>query len=219
MKIIILFDLDDTLYQEIDFLKSGYRKISALVEQRYGIAAEAVYSKMLEWYLRGEKDVFGLMNEHFGLDNPIIDYLNIYRYHKPDISLSASVYDTLSELSRNCVLGIISDGRKVNQWNKIKALGLMEFIDEENVIISEDFGYEKPSEANYKYFMNRFPDCEYVYVGDNLQKDFIAPNALGWETICLLDNGQNIHSQDFNLPSSFLPHKYVRSLSELKNLI
>ena len=56
-----------------------------------------------------------------------------------------------------------------------------------------------PALANYEYFVKRYPGCnDFIYVGDNPDKDFIAPKTLGWETICLKDDGSNIHKQDFS---------------------
>ena len=65
--------------------------------------------------------------------------------------------------------------------------------------------------ANEKY--------KYYYIGDNTKKDFIAPNKLGWETICLRDNGLNIHQQNFNLDSSFLPKYMINNLAEIVKIV
>ena len=49
---IIAFDLDDTLYQEIDFVMSGYRAVSRFVEKEYGYAdAFAVLSEAYRKHL------------------------------------------------------------------------------------------------------------------------------------------------------------------------
>lgn len=65
--------------------------------------------------------------------------------------------------------------------------------------------------------MNRYPECrDFTYVGDNPRKDFIAPNALGWLTVCLKDDGRNIHKQDFtSITALALPKKTIESLKEL----
>ena len=214
---VICFDLDDTLYKEIDYLKSGYRKIAELIAKRYRLSCDDVYDKMYNWYRSGE-NAFSKVNDYYGLDNPIGDYLNVYRYHHPNISLSKGVSETLGSLKdQGCMLGIISDGRTITQRNKIEALGLDLFFDDDNIIISEEFGSEKPSLANYHYFMKKYPDAEsFTYVGDNPRKDFIAPNKLGWKTICLLDDGNNIHRQDYDsLDLSFLPQCVIKSINEL----
>lgn len=94
-------------------------------------------------------------------------------------------------------IGLITDGRSVQQRNKIEVLGLKRWIDEEDIVISEEFGSEKPALENYAYFMKRYLKChDFTYVGDNLKKDFIAPNSLGWMTVCLKDDGRNIHKQN-----------------------
>ncbi len=83
------------------------------------------------------------------------------------------------------------------------------------VIISEEFGTAKPCKKNYEVFVDENIK-DYFYIADNVSKDFIAPNQLGWTTICLLDKGQNIHKQNFNIQKDYLP-KYI--ISELKELV
>lgn len=92
-------------------------------------------------------------------------------------------------------------------------------MDMSNIIVAEEFGSEKPAERNYLYFSKKYPDTRYVYVGDNPEKDFLAPNRLGWETICLLDNGENIHRQDFSLSVEYLPHYKVRTFDEILEIL
>ena len=76
------------------------------------------------WYQRG-KNAFAELNEKYGIDNPLSDYLNIYRYHHPNISLMQEVSETLDALKEaGCELGVITDGREITQRQKIEALGL-----------------------------------------------------------------------------------------------
>jgi putative hydrolase of the HAD superfamily len=108
-------------------------------------------------------------------------------------------------------LGILTDGRSTTQRNKIKALGLDLWISE--VVISEEFGSHKPDPRNYQYFEKVFPGGEYIYVGDNLCKDFVAPNSMGWKTVVLLDRGKNIHKQRFgNLKPGCCPQYALEAL-------
>lgn len=114
-------------------------------------------------------------------------------------------------------IGLITDGRSVQQRNKIEALGLLRWIDENDTIISEEFGSEKPTTENYLYLMKRYPDChDFTYVGDNVKKDFIAPNALGWNSICLRDDGRNIHKQGSEeLATAMKPKRWIESFAEV----
>ncbi|MCI7556732.1 MAG: HAD family hydrolase [Bacteroidales bacterium] len=221
---VICFDLDDTLCKEIDYLKSAYREIAEYsAEHCHGcsvpvaVLAHKAYDVMIAAYQEGQ-NAFDVLNSFLGLDLPIADYLYIYRNHMPKIALCEDVVRTLDALKAEGVrIGLITDGRSVQQRNKIEALGLGRWIENADIVISEEIGSEKPALANYEYFMKRYPECQdFTYVGDNPRKDFIAPNALGWQTICLMDDGRNIHRQDFaSTPALALPEKTIKSLKEL----
>ena len=57
-------------------------------------------------------------------------------------------------------------------------------------------------------------NANFYYIGDNVVKDFIAPNQLGWTTICLLDNGQNIHKQ-IPVEDEMKPQYEIENFDEL----
>ncbi len=196
---VICFDLDDTLYKEIDFLKSAYREIALRAAQGDRRLADRAYTEMLQAYKDG-CNAFLRLNEWLGLTIPVVDYLAMYRTHRPDIYLEEDVVATLDALkTAGHTIALITDGRSVQQRNKMAALGLNRWIDDGDIVISEEIGSEKPAEANYRWVMERHPEAErFVYVGDNPAKDFIAPNRLGWTSVCLIDNGENIHPQRFD---------------------
>ena len=221
---VICFDLDDTLCKEIDYLKSAYREIAEYAAEHchgcsvpVSVLANKAYDVMIAAYQEGQ-NAFDVLNSFLGLDLPIGDYLYIYRNHKPKIALCEDVVRTLDALKAEGVrIGLITDGRSVQQRNKIEALGLGRWIETADIVVSEEFGSEKPALANYEFFMKRYPECQdFTYVGDNPRKDFIAPNTLGWITICLMDDGRNIHRQDFtSTPEQALPKKTIESLKDL----
>lgn len=224
--IVICFDLDDTLSKEIAYLQSAYYEIAAFAAEHCSgcqtplmVLEQKGYEVMMNAYQTGN-NAFVALNNFLGLDLSISDYLAIYRNHIPAISLPEAIRSTLVRLQEaDCILGIITDGRSVQQRNKIKALNLDKVILDSNIIISEEFGTEKPAEANYRYFMERYPDADlFVYVGDNPKKDFLAPNRLGWLTIGVKDNGENIHSQQLYYPEEYQPKKWIVDFSELLSL-
>lgn len=111
---------------------------------------------MLRAYHEG-KNTFDELNSFLGLSIHVKDYLDIYRNFKPTWQLLPEVSDLLNRLKEDgCILGLISDGRSVQQRNKFNALGLNRWINNNDVVISEEFGSEKPSLANYEYFMKRY---------------------------------------------------------------
>ena len=153
-KKVVVFDLDDTLYKEFDFVKSAYQEIADYVGH------PELFPQMMQWMKAGD-NVFKKVNICLGKDTPIPKYLDIYRNHYPIISLSNGVADTLTELKyRKVILGLITDGRSISQRNKIKALGLERWIEEKNIIISEEFGSEKTDEKNFHFLLW----CSYFYL-------------------------------------------------------
>lgn len=218
-KQVVCFDLDDTLYKECNYLKSAFQEIAAYINRHCGVSEETVYSEMISAWNEGKSPFQEICARH-GIGITVEQCLQIYRKHHPNISLDDKTSYTLKALHANgCTLGLITDGRSITQRNKIEALGLHAFFQEEHIIISEEFGSAKPSERNFSYFMELYSDARFAYIGDNLKKDFITPNKLGWKTICLLDNGDNIHKQDFHLPKEYLPKFQVRDIREVIEII
>lgn len=213
---LVVFDLDDTLYKEVDYLKSAYNEIAD------GVASQCkrtdVYEKMWKWWQAGD-NVFERLIKEYELENTISDFLKKYRLHVPQIQLDKATLNVLKQLKRYCVLGMITDGRSVTQHHKLQALDIEVFFDECDVLISEETGWTKPMEQPYLKLMERYPLCSYYYIGDNPLKDFLAPNRLGWSTICLLDDGRNIHKQDFGLDCDYLPQIKIKNISELSDII
>lgn len=216
MNKVVVFDLDDTLYKEIDFLKSAYHAIATYVAG--DVDSKLVFDKMMTWYIQNE-NVFQQVISNFSQKEDVTHLLGIYRNHFPEISLSSDIEMVLENLYQVATLGIITDGRSVSQRNKIEALGLGRYFCNDNILISEETGYSKPSEQPFRFFMDKYPGSDYFYVGDNTEKDFIAPNRLGWSTICLKDNGKNIHKQHFDQQTDKSPQQIVKSLSEIGNYL
>lgn len=216
-KIFVAFDLDDTLYKEIDFLRSAYREMALKVEAETNLSN--VYENMMQDYY-GRNDVFqNLVNQMSGLITKDI-LLETYRNHIPDISLNHDAKACLESLYKAGIpMGIITDGRSLTQRNKMKALGLERWISEENWIISEEINSEKPNHQNYLVVEEKFPDYHYIYVGNNPKKDFKGANELGWMTICLLDSGEEIHPQNFALEDIYLPQIKINKLQNLLEYI
>lgn len=195
-KTFLIFDLDDTLFQEIDFLKSAYVHISSKIsmsEQR------GIYNRMLEKYQRKENVFEWLVSEYRqSLPEVTVQWLlKEYREHIPTIALSEATVAFMRIASERTVpMGLITDGRSITQRNKLKALGIEHYF--QDIIISEEFGSEKPDERNYLYFEKKYPGMNFYFFGDNTSKDFIVPARLHWTTICIKNVGNHIHPQSFD---------------------
>lgn len=206
----VVFDLDDTLFPEIDFVRSGFRHISSLLEPALG---KSVVDEMMARY-RARQEVFGWLCQSFARAGELgVDrLLHEYRCHAPDLALPNATRELLDALAALEVpLGLLSDGRSISQRNKIRALGIEErFAD---IVISEEFGTAKPDPRNYRVFAERHPRGVFTMVADNPAKDFQVPSQLGWTTICLRASADNVHPQD--LQQTPRPGHVVDSLADI----
>lgn len=208
----VIFDLDDTLMYEIDYLKSAYQEIAEFLDKD---KQTLLFDTMIAKYEQGENVFDYLVHSYPTLSNEQL--LEMYRSHVPKVVLNEGANDLLMQIKINGYkLGLITDGRSITQRNKLKALEIEELFDK--IIISEEFGSTKPDERNFKAFLENDID-EYFYIADNPKKDFITPNKLGWTSICLLDKGYNIHAQNFDVASEFLPKVKVKILEEIGEVI
>lgn len=218
-KLILVFDLDDTLYKEIDFLKSAYLEIATYLSTKINEPATQLYEVLFLYYTQGQNAFESLLKHYAIKDVSTTELVEMYRRHYPNIVLPPAHRTLLSDIKTMIFkVGLITDGRSIQQRHKLEALGLLHYFD--NIIISEEFGSEKPNLQNFLFFETTYGnDCHYIYVGDNLLKDFIAPNALGWTTIGLQDNGQNIHKHSQTVTLNHLPHHKISDLTHLQPLL
>lgn len=206
---VIVFDLDDTLYNELDYLRSAYSEIAQKLQPNNW---EVLFLKMFSLY-RSKKNVFDFLSDTYLI--PVTELLDIYRNHHPKIKPFDGVQNLFSQIKDNSgKVAIITDGRSSTQHRKLEALELKPLIDK--IIISEEIGTEKPNELNFRAVENAFSGRNYTYIADNLKKDFVAPNALGWNSICLIDNGKNIHKENHLYDESkYMPRHYIFSFGDL----
>lgn len=215
MPTVVVFDLDDTLYKEIDYLHSAYQNIAMLVAREEGGNPAEIYGKMVKCYRQG-LNVFQWLIDNEAPTFTIDRLLDEYRTHRPQICLDVDTVHTLSILEqRGIVMGLVTDGRSIQQRNKIDVLGLNRFVKDDHILISEEQGYSKPDQRLFTFFIDQHPHSMFCYVGDNPAKDFIAPNQLGWNTVCLLDDGRNIHAQTRHIPKDYQPKYKIQHITDL----
>jgi len=176
---VAVFDLDDTLYDEVEFVKSGFKEIS-----KY-LANEEYFDFMWKRFLNeGSGRIFNDLVEKFKLDISVNKLIEIYRFHKPSITLSKESEELLFFVKnvKKLNTALISDGHYIMQKNKFYALGLNGYI--EYPIFTDFYHTKKPELKPFEMVMKKFfSEKNFVYISDNPKKDFIAPKKLGWKTI------------------------------------
>ncbi len=209
----LVFDLDDTLYPEIDYARSALAFAGGLVEAAFGLDNAASF--LVEAFDNGQRDAIGALWTARALPQAArSDVVAAMRGHKPAISLPHDSVATLAALAlRGIKWSILTDGRSLTQRRKIEALGLTGVS---GIYISEERGVSKPALKAYTQIIDHHSDASrFCYIADNPAKDFVTPNALGWKTIMVLDRGQNIHPQNIVVPMAFRANAEISDLAEI----
>jgi putative hydrolase of the HAD superfamily len=145
---VIVFDLDDTLYDEVDFVKSGFQEIANYLKD------EKYYNFMCEVFeSEGSGKVFNKLIEKFCLDVNINKLIEIYRFHTPNIVLPNESLELL-KFAKEFKTALISDGHYIMQKNKHDALKLDEFI--KYPIFTDFYHTKKPELKPYKMVMQNY---------------------------------------------------------------
>jgi putative hydrolase of the HAD superfamily len=173
---VIVFDLDDTLYDEVNFVKSGFKEIASYLQN------DKYYEFMIaEFDKNGSGKVFNKLIENFNLEISLNKLIEIYRFSKPNIALDNETKEIL-EFTKDYKTALISDGHYITQRNKFDVLGLEKYID--YPIFTDFYHTKKPELKAFEMVMNKYnTENEFIYISDNPKKDFIAPNQLGWQSI------------------------------------
>ena len=208
-----VFDLDDTLYQEVDYRTSG---ILHVIEYLISVYKLDFNPMKLFKKIQSQADWVGALCEEIQVPSNVKEsILWCYRMHQPTISMDEGIKNTLIDLHGVGRVAILTDGRSITQRLKLKSLGLNAL----DAYVSEEWGAGKPDSLMFEAVMKDFPFESYVYVGDNIKKDFYAPNNLGWLTIGVRDHGSNVHSQSPPFISEMhKPKKWISDIKSLKSI-
>lgn len=195
----IIFDLDDTLYPERDYVLSGFRAVSAWAEANLNIPAARAFDELKILFDQGVRgDTFNRWLEHYGLnDNGLAQTLvQVYREHRPTLAPFPDVPELLTILRARYRLGLLSDGYLSVQQRKLDALDLADYFDA--IVFSDEFGRAawKPSPQPFRVVVERLAvaPLQAVYIADNPLKDFLGARATGLFTIrARWANGEYTH--------------------------
>jgi putative hydrolase of the HAD superfamily len=195
----VVFDVDDTLYVERDYVRSGFVAVGRAVGSSEG---EAV--RLTDWlwsaFEEGRRgDTFDRLRAAFpdvAARASTADLVAIYRSHSPDIRLAADVREVLDGLAGGGVrLGVLSDGPLESQAAKVAALGIAAWCDPIILTAAFDPSFRKPGSAGFAAIADEWqlPPTTLAYVADNPEKDFVGPNRIGWTSIRLRHDRQLRH--------------------------
>lgn len=188
----VAFDLDDTLYLERDYVRSGFQAVAEYATAGTTVATEEASAFLWDAFLEGVRgSSFNDLLTRFpaiASDHALADLVSCYRDHRPTIGYLPGIETLLKELRAQGVkLAVITDGPLVSQAAKAEALGVARYA--EPVILTDAWGrdYWKPHTRAFEAVAEAFglPSQRLVYVGDNPEKDFHVSAELGWTTVRL----------------------------------
>ena len=190
---LYVLDIDDTLYLERDYVRSGLYAVGRWLSENRN--AEDFFERawtLFEFGARG--NIFDTVLEDLGIfDKELVSRLvHLYRAHHPDISLQSDAREFLRRHKQDD-LAIISDGYSSAQWVKIRALNLEQYVDK--IIVTDDWGKDfwKPNSRAYILAQGGRSPEECVYIADNPLKDFKAPVRLGWAPSVRIRRKKSLH--------------------------
>jgi putative hydrolase of the HAD superfamily len=164
----VIFDLDDTIYPEITFLKNRYKFIS---EEVFNENWEAPYKFLVnEFEIHGRKNIFNKLISQFDLKLSSNDILKIFRsYENNTISIEPYPWfkKLSNELDKNFSLLIITNGNPAQQKFKLNILNLNKFFSSINCIFADEYG-GKPGTGPCAAMAKKVALHKPIYIGDSL---------------------------------------------------
>jgi len=192
---IVAFDLDDTLYRELDYVEGGFQAVADSLESEFDIPSNEGYQTML--------DSMGKSGRGHQLDDVLHTHglhtvarrnrlVQVYRQHEPALSLPQASATALQQCrDRGDRLFLVTDGNHRVQARKIEALGLRPYF--EHCYLTYRYGRaaSKPSTRVFDLMLKRTRSAasDLIYVGDNPTKDFVGVRQLGGHTIRVRTGG------------------------------
>jgi len=222
----VVFDLDDTLYDEIDYCKSGFASAAEFLSNLPKAPADQrIFDALWKQFHAGNrKNTFNAALDELGMsyDEKLIgELIKVYRNHVPKITLPDDSRDVLSQLSSKYTLALITDGFLPAQQLKVQALGIEKYF--KCIIYTEQLGPNqsgwKPSPVGFEKLLqslNAKPQNS-AYIADNEKKDFIAPNKLGFLTIQIIRPAR-IHTKSSPQSGAAAQH-IIYEISQLPALL
>ncbi len=221
----VVFDLDDTLVWERDYVRSGFAYIATLCASAIGESPAMLARFLIEDFDRGVRG--NTFNRLFDAHPRLRDRFDVpqlvthYRAHLPRISMPVEAARLIRQLRKEGRwIGLITDGPLESQSRKVQAMRLARVMSP--IIATDVWGREfwKPHTRSFEAIEQAWclPRESLVYIGDNPNKDFLAPNQRGWNTI-RLRMAQQMHVNEEPREKSYAPRWEATSYQEMSSLL
>lgn len=221
----VVFDLDDTLYNQSQHLAGAFFSVGRLLKRRFNLDPLEVKDKLLSYYrIKGSSSgkLLDAVLENYGV-KPEKELINqmisaFYSYKPTKLKPYKGALSLLMRIKeRDLKLGVLTNGNPKVQREKIVALGLNEFFDQ--IIVTDDFGREfrKPSTRCFLEIAHRLKvnPRECIYVGDNPEKDFVGAREVGMMTVRVFTG----EYRKIKVEKELEAEKTIRRLEDLEKIL
>ena len=223
----LVFDVDDTLYEQIVPFENASRSLFDIdIDMEKFYLLSRYYSDVkFEASRNGEMtmDEYHIYRiqeaaKDLGVyltDEQALSMQKEYKKNQQKLKMSDITISILELAKKNNVkLGVITNGPSGHQWAKVDALGVEKWIPRENIIVSGDLEMNKPDKRIFEVMQEKLQlDAESLfYIGDSLENDILGANNAGWKSIWI-----NRYNKEYPLGTEI--YKEVQNNYELFEII
>lgn len=196
----IIFDIDDTLYDQIEPFEHAYKTVFG---DQYQISIQELFVssrkhsdvvfKSTQTGHMTMRDMYIYRIRNAFLDYKIeiteqqaLDFQEHYSWQQKNITMTKTMKDILVYCKNNKIqLGIITNGPSAHQREKIKSLNLGDYIKQDYMFISGDYDFAKPDIQMFEYAekVMQIEKKDLIYIGDAYENDVVGAKQAGWNCI------------------------------------
>ena len=225
----IIFDVDDTLYDQVIPFWNAYK---AVFKDRFQLPMDDLFAAsrrrsdevfgpsqrgeitMEEMYIYRIQKAF----EDFQVsitDQEALQFQAEYAENQKRLQVSEKMREILDFCAARIPIGIMTNGPSQHQWKKVNALEAQQWFPRETIFVSGDVGAAKPDRRIFDWAcskMGQKPEEMYM-VGDSYDNDVVGAISAGWKAIWLNRRGRRLPE------GGLIPWKTVTSEEELQEVL
>ena len=238
---ILIFDLDDTLIDNVENVRYAYTKTIELVGEKYTEDGFKRWFEIDKKFWRDWQDGLielpsHLKDETGKKSNEFLDWVRAQRvliYFDNQVDLIKAVelnnvfmnaltevviaiegaHEVLKKLKEKYYIIVATNGPEIATKEKLSKIGCLDFVNE--VLSADMFGYMKPRQEFFEAIqklLNNYNNDEYLIIGDSLKSDVGFAMNCGFDSCWFNKNNEE-------LDNSYKPTLTVNKLSDLIKLL